>query len=266
MKSPTIFSLPKKVTYNFLVDGFSKIKDLSRSLHYRSIMISEELTPTKCCLRSIISCSSELSDPGMCIWLSQELESRGWITHSTIQNAVVKGLLSQGKLGEAEKFVDRMVDKNLFPDGVIYDGLVKQLSRQGKMKKAVHLVNIMVKSRSIPTSRYDSLACGFCRNNELQQALDVHAEMLSRDLRPSMQVWAAFILRCWRNCRSIEAAGVHDKCTGSMHALSIESIEPLNLTSSPLSTKSSFLLQNVKSQQNTLDCQTKPKNILLLAS
>ncbi|XP_030516647.2 LOW QUALITY PROTEIN: pentatricopeptide repeat-containing protein At5g15280, mitochondrial [Rhodamnia argentea] len=188
---------PDEVTYNFLVDGFSKIKDLSSSLHYLSIMISKELAPSKRSLRSIITCSSELSDPGMCIWLSQELESRGWITHSTIQNAVVKGLLSHGKLGEAEKFVDRMVEKNLVPDGVIYDGLVKQLSRQGKMKKAVHLVNIMVKRRSIPTSScYDSLACGFCRNDELQQALDVHAEMLSRDLRPSMQVWAGLIRKC----------------------------------------------------------------------
>ncbi|KAK3413388.1 hypothetical protein EUGRSUZ_I01955 [Eucalyptus grandis] len=188
---------PDEVTYNFLVHGFSKIKDLSSSLHYLSIMISHDLTPSKRSLRSIINCSSELSDPGMCIWLSQQLESRGWITDSNIQNAVVKGLLSHGNLGEAEKFVDRMVEKNLIPDGVMYDGLVKQLSRLGKMKKAIHLVNTMLKSGSIPTSTcYDSLVSGFCRSNELQRALDVHAEMLSRDLRPSMQVWATLIRKC----------------------------------------------------------------------
>lgn len=197
---------PDEVTYNFLVHGFSKIMDFSSSLRYLSIMISKELTPSKRSLRSIIICSSELSDPGMCIWLSQELESRGWIAHSTIQSAVVKGLLSHGKLGEAEKFVDRMVEKNLVPDGVIYDGLVKQLSRQGKMKKAVHLMNIMLKSRSIPTSScYDSLACGLCRRNELKLALDIHAEMLSRDLRPSMQVWAALIRKCCEVGETTEA-------------------------------------------------------------
>ncbi|KAF8013060.1 hypothetical protein BT93_I1049 [Corymbia citriodora subsp. variegata] len=197
---------PDEVTYNFLVHGFSKIKDLSSSLHYLSIMISEELTPSKRSLRGIINCSSELSDPGMCIWLSQQLESRGWITDSAIQNAVVEGLLSHGKLGEAEEFVDRVVEKNIVPDGVIYDGLVKQLSRQGKMKKAVHLVNTMLKSRSIPTaSCYNSLACGFCRSNEMQQALDVHAEMLSRDLRPSMQVWVTLIRKCCNVGETAEA-------------------------------------------------------------
>ncbi|XP_012084727.1 pentatricopeptide repeat-containing protein At5g15280, mitochondrial isoform X2 [Jatropha curcas] len=179
-----------EVTYNFLVYGFSKCKDASTCLHYLSTMISKGFRPSYRSLKTAVTCLCDFGELGKVLELSREMEMRGWVHGSVVQNAIVEGLLSHGKIQEAEYFLDRMVEKGLIPDTINYDNLIKRFCFFGRLNKAVDLMNVMLKKGNIPDSAsYDSVIHGFCTRNQLNEAMDFHAEMLDRDLKPSMKTW-----------------------------------------------------------------------------
>ncbi|KAJ4707421.1 putative Pentatricopeptide repeat-containing protein [Melia azedarach] len=199
-------SLLNEVTYNFLVRGFLKHKDITSSVHYLSTMISKGITPSNCSSSKVISCLCEVGELGKALELSQEMRLKGWVHSSIVQNAIVEGLLSCSKLQEAAHFLDQIVGKGLVPDTINYDNLIKQFCRYGRLNKAVELLNIMLKKGGIPNSAsYDSIICGLCTCNKLDEAMDFHAEMLARNLKPSMKTWDMLVHKLCLEGRTTEA-------------------------------------------------------------
>ncbi|KAL5807804.1 hypothetical protein ACOSQ3_028495 [Xanthoceras sorbifolium] len=198
--------LPDEVTYNFLIYGFLKYKDVSSSVRYLSTMISKELMPSSRSLRTVICCLCDVGELGKTLELSREMQLKGWFHDSVVQNAIVEGLLSRGKLQEADDFLDRMVDKDLVPDTIIYDNLIKRFCGYGRLNKAVDLFNLMLKKGNIPNSAsYDSVIHSLCTFNKLDQAMDFHAEMLARNQKPSTNTWGVLICKFCQNGRTAEA-------------------------------------------------------------
>lgn len=195
--------LPDEVTYNFLIYGFSKHKDVSSSMYYISAMVSKGFNPSNRSLRSVISCLCEVGELGKSLELSQEMRLKGSVHDSIVQNAIAEGLLSRGKLQEAEHFLDQIVDKDLVPDTINYDNLIKRFCGYGRLDKAVDLLNIMLKKGSTPnSSSYDSII-STC--NKLDPAMDLHAEMMARDLKPSMNTWHVLVHKLCQEGRTTEA-------------------------------------------------------------
>ncbi|OWM64568.1 pentatricopeptide repeat-containing protein At5g15280, mitochondrial [Punica granatum] len=189
--------LPDEVTYNFLICGFSHCQDYPSSMHYLSAMMSKEHRPSNRSLRNVIRCLCGVSEFGKVRDLCREMESRGWLHSSTMHNMIVNGLVSGGKIREAEAFADRMSEHRSIPNEVIYDGLIRQLCRQGRVGKAVDLLNVMLKKGSVPNaSCYNSLINGFCADNDVDSAMDIHAEMLLRGLTPSIKTTSLMIRKC----------------------------------------------------------------------
>ncbi|KAH7532664.1 hypothetical protein FEM48_Zijuj04G0046100 [Ziziphus jujuba var. spinosa] len=201
--------LPDEVTYNFLVYGFSQCKDVKNTMHYMSTMISKELTPSKRSLRAAIVNLCNTRELEKALELSREMELRGWVHDSIIQNAIVEGLLSDGRLQEAEAFLDRLVDKCLIPENINYDNLIKSFCQRGRLKKAVTLLDIMLKKGKLPNlTSYDSLIGSFCADNKLDKALDFHTEMLDRNLKPSTNTWGMLVHNLCQDGRTAEAERV----------------------------------------------------------
>ena len=82
-------------------------KDVSNTVHWLSMMISNEIRPSN--------------------WNSKQSN------------------LSHGKLQEAEDLLDRMVEKCLISDNINYDNLIKCFCWYGRLNKAVDLMNTMLK-------------------------------------------------------------------------------------------------------------------------
>ncbi|KAG6656189.1 pentatricopeptide repeat-containing protein At5g15280, mitochondrial [Carya illinoinensis] len=198
--------LHNEVTYNFLIYGFSQCKDVSSTAHCLSTMISKELRPSNRSLRTVISSLCGAGELGKALYLSQEMELRGWVHDSIIQNAIVEGLISLGNLHEAEDLLDRMVEKCLIPDNINYDNLIKRFCLHNRLNKAVDLLNIMLKKGTVPnSSSYDSVIQGFCTQNRLDEAMDFYTEMLYRDLKPSIKTSGMFVHALCQNGRTEEA-------------------------------------------------------------
>lgn len=198
--------LPDEITCNFLIYGFSRFKDCSSALHYLSVMTSKDYRPSSRSLRNVITCLCGVSEYTKVIDLCREMESRAWVHSSNVHNTIVNGLVTGGRICEAEVFVDRMLENCSIPTGVIYDGLIKQLCGQGRMQKAVDLLNLMLKNGSYPdASCYNSLILGLCTDKELDRAMDIHAEMLLRRLTPSSKTVALMIQKCCEVGRTMDA-------------------------------------------------------------
>ena len=193
-------------TYNFIVYGFCRSKDLPTSVQYLTGMISKDFRPSRHNLRTVISCLCDCGMIGKALELSREMELRGWIHGSVAQNAIIGCLLSHGKLKEAESFIDRMVEKDLIPDNINYDGLIKRFCHHGRLIKAVELLNTMLKKGNLPnSSSYDSVIQSFCKLNRLDEAMDFHSEMLDRKLRPSIKTWDSLAQKLCHHGRTAEA-------------------------------------------------------------
>nr|XP_011467941.1 PREDICTED: pentatricopeptide repeat-containing protein At5g15280-like [Fragaria vesca subsp. vesca] len=179
-----------EVTYNFLVHGFCRCKDVLSAEDHLYTMISKDFRPSNRNLRKVIIGLCDMGEIEKASELSRQMELRGWIHDSIIQNAIVEGLLSHGRVQEAENFLDRMVEKCLIPENVNYDNIIKLFCSYGGPVRAVSLLDIMLKKGNVPDSTsYDSLISSFCALYNLEQAMDFHAEMLDRNLKPSIGTW-----------------------------------------------------------------------------
>ncbi|CAI0454012.1 unnamed protein product [Linum tenue] len=201
-------SLPfNDATYNFLIHGFAKCKDVSSSIYYMSAMVSMDLQPSSSSLRSLVSCLLKQDDSSKVLDLSRQMESKGWVHGSILQNAVAEQFLVQNKFEEAENFLDRVVDKGLAPDIINYDRLIKLFCWYGRTSKAVDLLNIMLKKRNLPNPRsYDCIIQSLCKRNRVNEALDFLAELLDiDDGKPSIETWSLLVHKLCQEGRTSEA-------------------------------------------------------------
>lgn len=183
-----------EVTYNYLVQGFCRCKDLSSATRYLKYMMEKDLRPSNRSLREMIKCLCCYGELEEALTLSKEMELRGWKHGSVIQNNVVETLLSHGKLGEAINFLDRMATKGLIPENIDYNFLIKRLCQHGRVDKSVDLIDIMLRKGNVPeSSSFDSVVQSFCTRRKLDVALNFHAEMLCRNQRPSINTWSILI-------------------------------------------------------------------------
>ncbi|XVF65249.1 hypothetical protein PTKIN_Ptkin09bG0232100 [Pterospermum kingtungense] len=201
--------LPNEVSYDFLVYGFSKCRDMSSAVHYLFTMICKGLRPSSRSLRIVISHLCDHGDLKKALELSREMESRGWIHSSVVQYRIVMGLLSHGKPKKAESFLERVADKGLIPNTINYDNLIKQFCFYGRLNKAVDLLNIMLKVGNLPDSTsYDSIIHGLCACRKLNRAMNFHSEMLDWDLKPSINTWDMLVCKLSQHGRVEEAEGL----------------------------------------------------------
>ncbi|KAL2252407.1 UNVERIFIED_CONTAM: Pentatricopeptide repeat-containing protein, mitochondrial [Sesamum indicum] len=195
-----------EVTYNFVIRGFLLCNDISRSLHYLTTMIRQDLRPSNRSLREVITCLCHNQELSLALNLSREMELRGWVHGSVIQNNIVEALLSNGNLHEAVEFLDRIASKDLIPDKIMYDYIIKQFYQHGRLDKAVDLLNIMLVKGSHPESTsYDYVIQGFCKGHKLDAALNFYTEMLNRDLKPSTVTWDILVRSLCEHGRAQEA-------------------------------------------------------------
>ncbi|KAF6148207.1 hypothetical protein GIB67_011982 [Kingdonia uniflora] len=193
-------------TYNFLVYGYSKCKDVSRSVEALESMIDKNLRPSNRSLRIVIGflCSENGLDKA--VSLSRVMEGRGWMHGSIVQNAIVEGFLFCGKFWDAEYYLRRLEEKGLIPNNINYDILIKSFCSYGRVSKAIDVLNIMLKKGNLPSpTSYDSIIQGFCTGKSLDEALNFHSEMLIRKFMPSIRSWNALVIGLCKTGRSSES-------------------------------------------------------------
>ncbi|KAL4577272.1 hypothetical protein LXL04_013377 [Taraxacum kok-saghyz] len=201
------------VTYNFLVYGFSKCNNMSRSLHYLTEMMSKELKPSSRCLRAVINLLSINGKFKNVLKLSQEMETKGYVHCSYVQNKVVECILNMNKknLQEAVNFLDKIILKDLIPNNINYDTLIKKLCHHGRTNKAFDLLDTMLQKGNIPNSTtYDCLIKVLCGSQMIEEAIDTYTEMGKLKLIPSDETHEVVTKKLCENGRTIEAQKVID--------------------------------------------------------
>lgn len=195
-----------QVGYNFLINGFSICKDLPRSVKYLNTMISKGLKPNNRSLRAVVKYLCRNGHMQDAVELSKQMELRGWVHSSSLQHAFVEGLLSHGKIHEAQRFLGRIQEKDLMPSMINYENLIRKFCCYESLETAVNLLDQMLKKRSIPDSAtYDCIVQSFCTCNGLDRAMDFYNEMLARNLKPSKGTWGALIEKFCVSGRTSEA-------------------------------------------------------------
>ncbi|CAA7031326.1 unnamed protein product [Microthlaspi erraticum] len=197
--------LPDETTFNFLIHGYALCGDYSSSLRYFSAMISEGMKPNNRSLRVVISSLCDNGDVKKALDFCQVMESKGWILNSSVvQTKIVESLISKGEISKAEDFLSRVTSNGMMGS---YDNLIKRLADCENLDISVHLLNTMLKRRKIPdASSYDSVINGLLRcDNQLDKAMDFHAEMVELGLSPSINTWSGLVHKYCEACQVVES-------------------------------------------------------------
>lgn len=183
-----------RIAHDFIVRGASSHTEVLRSFQCLAAMISSGLRPSDRSLRMVIVRLCSHGDLEKALALGKEMESRGWIHDSVIQNNLFEALLTQGKLPEAIKYLNRLLANCLIPENISYDYQIKRLCQNGELEKASNLLNIMLKKGNAPDSAsYDYLIQGFLMIHKFDPSLDFLTEMLQRNLYPSINTWKVLV-------------------------------------------------------------------------
>ncbi|KAK1266072.1 Pentatricopeptide repeat-containing protein [Acorus gramineus] len=186
--------IPDQVSYDFLIYGYSKYGNASKSIFMLSAMMDRSLRPSNRSFKSVICYLLNNNDLDKALELSREMASHKLKHCSVVQTTIVEGLLSCGRLCEAELYLGYVEEECLIPDNINYDFLIKQFCGRGRVKKAVELLNIMLKRGSLPSeSSYNSVIRGLCTCKDFDQALDFHSEMLQKHLVPGIGTYESLI-------------------------------------------------------------------------
>lgn len=183
-----------EVTCNFLIYGYYKCKDASKSVVTLNTMIDKNMRPSNRSFRMVIDYLCGNGRLEKALELSKLMEFRGWMHGSVFQNTLVLGLLSSDRLRKAEQFLGRMQEKGLSPNNVSYDYIIKRFCEYGRLKMAVELLNVMLKKGNLPSDiSYNMVITGCCIHKDFEKALDFHAEMLHKNLVPSVESCNALV-------------------------------------------------------------------------
>lgn len=181
-----------RVTYDFIIRGAS----FPQSLQYLGAMISHGFRPSNRSLRAVIGCLCSQGEVEKALALGEEMESRNWIQGSVIQSYLFEALVKQNKLPKAVEYLNRLIAKGLTSKSISYDYQIKLLCQNGEPEKASNFLNIMLKKggNAPDSASFDYLIQGFFGRHEYDLALDLHAEMLQRNLNPSIGTWRTLVI------------------------------------------------------------------------
>jgi pentatricopeptide repeat protein len=140
---------PDLVLWNTLISGYSLHKEFSEeALHCFCAMQQAGFCPDDCSFVTVISACSNMSSP------SQGQQLHALVVKSdiqrnqiSVQNAMITLYSRCGKVGEARKLFDRMIDRNT----VSYNSMIAGLAQHGHAIEALKLFEDMIDSAYAPT-------------------------------------------------------------------------------------------------------------------
>ena len=176
-------------SYNFLVYGYHRSGDNEKSVESLKNMISMRMEPTNRSLRvaMVYLCQYQRLDEALELFL--EIETNAWKHGSVIQTTLIKSLLQSSRVNEAESLLRRLESKDLIPNNANYDVLIEYFCKIKRVDTGINLLNLMLKKGNThPSERsYVFVLQGLVSIKALNEALDIHTEMLALNMLPNKE-------------------------------------------------------------------------------
>ncbi|XP_025015354.1 pentatricopeptide repeat-containing protein At1g02060, chloroplastic [Ricinus communis] len=175
--------------FNSLIRSYGKAGLFQESVQVFNSMKSVGVSPSVVTFNSLLLILLKRGRTNMAQSVFDEMLSTYGVTPDTYTfNILIRGFCKNSMVDEGFRFFKEMSRFKCDPDLVTYNTLVDGLCRAGKVNIAHNVVNGMVKKSTNlnpDVVTYTTLVRGYCMKHEIDEALVVFEEMVSKGLKPN---------------------------------------------------------------------------------
>lgn len=126
--------------------------------------------------------------------LKDEMETVGVSTHDVSESAMVRGLVSCGRIDDAKLVFDSILHKQMIPSIGTFTTLMHGLCKEGRLAEALKLRKIMEQCGLKPdVILYNVLISGLCCKGDTDAAFELFEEMKQRGLWANITTFEVLI-------------------------------------------------------------------------
>ncbi|CAN8310802.1 unnamed protein product [Cochlearia groenlandica] len=175
--------------FNSLIRSYGNAGLFQESVKLFDTMKKMSISPSVVTFNSLLSILLKRGKTGMARDLFHEMRRTYGVTPDSYTfNTLISGFCKNSMVDEAFRIFQEMESYKCYPDVVTYNTIIDGLCRADKLKIARNVLNgMMKKSTDVHPNivSYTTLVRGYCMKHEIDEALVVFHEMLSRGLKPN---------------------------------------------------------------------------------
>lgn len=183
--------------FNSLIRSYGNAGLFQESVKLFETMKKMGISPSVVTFNSLLSILLKRGKTGMAHDMFDEMRRTYGVTPDSFTfNTLIRGFCKNSMVDEAFRIFKEMEPYKCNPDLVTYNTIMDGLCRAGKVKIAHNVLNGMMKKATDVHPNivsYTTLLRGYCMKQEIDEALVVFHEMLSRGLKPNTVTYNTLI-------------------------------------------------------------------------
>ncbi|XP_078166093.1 pentatricopeptide repeat (PPR) superfamily protein [Carex rostrata] len=186
---------PDVWSFNIVLKAFCSSGDVYGALEMLDKMRKLGYSPDIITHNTLVNgmCKANQVDGAYNFMKKLQLEGLG-VTNVITYTSVITAYCKIGKMCEAHKVFDEMLDSGIKPNRITYNVLIDGYGKSGDMNSASAMYERMVLSGwSADIITITSLINGYCINNQLDMAMMLWNEMGLKGLRPNIYTFSVII-------------------------------------------------------------------------
>ncbi|EXB24807.1 hypothetical protein L484_005186 [Morus notabilis] len=176
------------ITYGTMINGFCKAGETWKAVGLLKRMYDQKrIKPDGGCYCPIIHGLCKEGRVDEAFRFLQDMVNHDVRPNVVICNSLIHGLLESGRCEQAMEFLETMTAWGISPNIVTYNTMLNALCKENRIKEALDLVEEMSNAGLEPDCiTYNCLISGFGRLGEWRKAMNLLHEMEYRGIRPNI--------------------------------------------------------------------------------
>lgn len=209
---------PDEVSYNTIIKGCAKTKQLDTAFKIFNNMIENGVKPNDVTYNSLINACVRCDKIEEAWDLLAQMEESGVIPDNFTYSTLIKADYSQNdyrpnqksyNLDRIFKLLDKIKERNQKPDEIVYNCLIDACIKHRDINRAVAVFNEMQLANIIPSSvTYGILIKAYGQSNQLENAFNAFLKMKDLNLQPNDVTYGCLLDACIRNNSLVRAEEV----------------------------------------------------------
>lgn len=185
---------PNMVTYNILIDVYSRTGQWSNAVGILDAVAQQGLTPEARTYNAIISACGKAGHPATALNVYERMIADGVEPTGTTYTSIISALGRAGQVDEAIRVYKEMGVRRCAPNVITFSSLISVCERAGRAELALQLLDDMQTAGVRPNIvTYNGLVAACAQSGQWQRAAELVESMSANGCRPDAATYSALI-------------------------------------------------------------------------
>ena len=196
------------INFNQLLSGLVKIKQYALAVSLFTDMCYLRVPVNLITFSIAMNCCCYCGRIDYAFSLLAGIIKRGFVPDAFVFNVIIRGVLSQGKVKEAEGMFRKLVRlREIQPDVVTFTTMINGMAKTGNASMALWLFSYMEENGCEPNSvTYATVIDSLCKRGLVDEALKLHSKMVQKGILPDIYTYTPIIQGLCKADKQEEAA------------------------------------------------------------